>query len=356
MPSVEFSTSATSKPMGFSPASVVAKKFRAISSQDVPQRHPLTSSNSLKICLASWCKWWGIHTKLFGGIRSFRRTSLAKDIFCGYLSHGESNIVWITSRKSRSTPNWAYRAPGGTSLWGRPWYKTLRAPVSPCQRPAPKPVSCWRQNLERPLPSRRCARHLFDCKPPSVATAYWARFPAHPAEWQALHPIPQGSSCSSSHDPKECWPGSKGNMSFHFEPNFFHLRFAASMAQRKPKQLSFWQFPRKAETAFPCAWPMLDPQHTRNKKNLHWAIFISSGPQTSNKTSGCGYIKIVESSPMSFLLHTRCFLSDCQRLPWSGCTSKWNEKKNQHQTRQTKIEQWMENDKKKIQNKILKFF
>lgn len=33
-------------------------------------------------------------------------------------------------------------------------------------------------------------------------------------------------------------------------------------------------------------------------------------------------LKIVESSPMSFLLHTRCFLSDCQRLPWSGCTSK----------------------------------
>ena len=72
--------------------------------------------------------------------------------------------------------------------------------------------------------------------------------------------------------PKKVDLGFKGNMSFHFEPNFFHLRFAASMAQRKPKQLSFGQFgqfSRKAEAAFPCAWPMLDPQHTRNKNFLH---------------------------------------------------------------------------------------
>ena len=95
--------------------------------------------------------------------------------------------------------------------------------------------------------------------------------------------------------------------------------------------LAFDNFQGRPKQPFLARGRCLIP-NTRNKKILHWAIFISSGPQTSNKTSWCGYIKIVESSPMSFLLHTRCFLSDCQRLPWSGCTSKWNEKKKSART------------------------
>ena len=262
--------------MGFSTASVVAKKIRAISSQD-PQRRPLTSSNSLRYAWLHGASGEGSTRSCLVEFVPFDAHPWPRTFSADTCPTANPISFGSHPENREELPIETYRTPGGTSLWGRPGYKTLRAPVSPCQRPAPKPVSCWRQNLERPLPSRRCALHLFDCKPPSVATAYWARFPAHPAEWQALHPIPQGSSCSSSHDPKEGWPGSKGNMSFHFEPNFFHLRFAASMAQRKPKQLSFRQFPRKAETAFPCAWPMLD-SHEKQKNLTLSHIYLKRAP------------------------------------------------------------------------------
>ena len=62
--------------------------------------------------------------------------------------------------------------------------------------------------------------------PASDVTKYCARLPMQPADRQALQPIPHGSSCSSSHDPKLTLEVSKGKLLCHFAPNFLHFRLA----------------------------------------------------------------------------------------------------------------------------------
>ena len=64
--------------------------------------------------------------------------------------------------------------------------------------------------------------------PASDVTKYCARLPMQPADRQALQPIPHGSSCSSSHDPKLTLEVSKGKLLCHFAPNFLHFRLANS--------------------------------------------------------------------------------------------------------------------------------
>ena len=64
--------------------------------------------------------------------------------------------------------------------------------------------------------------------PASDVTKYCVRLPMQPADRQALQPIPHGSSCSSSHDPKLTLEVSKGKLLCHFAPNFLHFRLANS--------------------------------------------------------------------------------------------------------------------------------
>ena len=97
--------------------------------------------------------------------------------------------------------------------------------------------------------------------PASDVTKYCARLPMQPADRQALQPIPHGSSCSSSHDPKLTLEVSKGKLLCHFAPNFLHFRLAptapsASAVIAKPSRKAGAALPwrlgaREAVTASP---------------------------------------------------------------------------------------------------------
>lgn len=96
--------------------------------------------------------------------------------------------------------------------------------------------------------------------PASDVTKYCARLPMQPADRQALQPIPHGSSCSSSHDPKLTLEVSKGKLLCHFAPNFLHSRLAptapsASAVIAKPSRkagaaLPWYSFTLKGQARF----------------------------------------------------------------------------------------------------------
>ena len=132
--------------------------------------------------------------------------------------------------------------------------------------------------------------------PASDVTKYCARLPMQPADRQALQPIPHGSSCSSSHDPKLTLEVSKGKLLCHFAPNFLHFRLAptapsASAVIAKPSRKAGAALPwrlgaREAVTASPWRGKLgFKSQEQRSNEVLNyfssWKISPWSGQQDS---------------------------------------------------------------------------
>lgn len=123
--------------------------------------------------------------------------------------------------------------------------------------------------------------------PASDVTKYCARLPMQPADRQALQPIPHGSSCSSSHDPKLTLEVSKGKLLCHFAPNFLHFRLAptapsASAVIAKPSRKAGAALPwrlgaREAVTASPCRGKLgFKSQEQRSNEVLNYFFLLEN--------------------------------------------------------------------------------
>ena len=132
--------------------------------------------------------------------------------------------------------------------------------------------------------------------PASDVTKYCARLPMQPADRQALRPIPHGSSCSSSHDPKLTLEVSKGKLLCHFAPNFLHFRLAptapsASAVIAKPSRKAEAALPwrlgaREAVTASPCRGKLgFKSQEQRSNEVLNYFSSWKISPWSDQQDS-----------------------------------------------------------------------
>ena len=123
--------------------------------------------------------------------------------------------------------------------------------------------------------------------PASDVTKYCARLPMQPADRQALQPIPHGSSCSSSHDPKLTLEVSKGKLLCHFAPNFLHFRLpptapSASAVIAKPSRKAGAALPwrlgaREAVTASPWRGKLgFKSQEQRSNEVLNYFFLLEN--------------------------------------------------------------------------------
>ena len=178
---------------------------------------PLRSSRKIPIS-AAWAKrFWSMDF-----IASARQNTI-ETFFCPF-----NGSPFLAPSQTSLKAAWSGEVPGATVVEVEP------AAAETAANRYLRTASWWPLDLA-------CFSKLIFCKPCSVTTEYWARPPAHPAEQQALQPIPQGSSCSSSHDPKTALLGSSRNICFHLEPSFLHFATAGSTDTT--------QTSKKAETA-----------------------------------------------------------------------------------------------------------